>query len=258
MTTTLLQQYLKLPKNCWVNQKLPKTFFKRNFELTLSERKLLDDFSIIQQMEVLALVNTETANIPAYNDSFMSYEEIIILSAETTYEQFERQKNKIVELLQKYFPNPVLLLLHDSKQFLLSVAEKRINQNDPKKRVTEKIYTSQNLSWPLIQKSDQEFMQALGFDQANKLNLQAYYQHLIGCIIGLQAAQISGKFATRPYKRSLQDTLVLEAIQTLQETIFTLETRAKKETQMAELVKLNTEIQENKRQIQKLTLKLSN
>ena len=95
MIKELLHKTLKLPTHCWVNQKLPKTFFKRNFEITLSEKKLLDDFSIIQQMEVLALVNQETANIPSFTEASSSYEEIIILAVQTTTEQFDKQKNKI-------------------------------------------------------------------------------------------------------------------------------------------------------------------
>ena len=101
MIKELVHKTLKLPANCWVNQKLPKTFFKRNFEITLSEKKLLEDFSIIQQMEVLALVNQETANIPSFTEATSSYEEIIILAVQTTTEQFDKQKEKIELVIGK-------------------------------------------------------------------------------------------------------------------------------------------------------------
>jgi hypothetical protein len=258
MALALLNKTLNLPNTCWVNQKLPKTFFKRNFDLTLSDRKLLDDFSIIQQMEVLALVNAETANIPAYVDENVSYEEIIILAIQTTNEQFDRQKNKIIDFIQKYFPNPLFLVLYDNQQMVLSVAEKRINSNDATKRVIEKLYVTPTIALPNRETNYQDFTESLAFEKANKLNLQNYYQHFIQSFIGLQTAQISGTFVARPYQRSKQDALLLEEIEALKETIFTLENQAKKETQVAEMVKLNTIIQENRNKIQELTTKLSN
>jgi hypothetical protein len=258
MALSLLHKVLNLPNACWVNQKLPKTFFKRNFDLTLSDRKLLDDFSIIQQMEVMALVNAETANIPAYVDENVSYEEIIILAIQTTNEQFDRQKNKIIDFIQKYFPNPLFLVLYDNQQMVLSVAEKRINSNDASKRVIEKLYVTPTIALPISETNYQDFTTNLAFEKANKLNLQNYYQHFIQCFIGLQTAQINGTFVARPYQRSKEDALLLEEIETLKETIFTLENQAKKETQVAEMVKINTIIQENRNKIQDLTIKLSN
>jgi len=257
MAVAALHKALHLPNSCWVNQKLPKTFFKRNFDLTVSERKLLDDFSIIQQMEIVASVNAETANIPAYVDTAVTYEEINIIAIQTTNEQFERQKNKIIELVQKYIPNPLVLMVYDAQQMVLSVAEKRINSNDVTKRVIEKLYITQNIQLPLSDAKQHDFLKTLAFENANKLNLQNYYHHFIQCCIGLQTAQINGTFVARPYQRSKKDALILEEIETLKETIVTLENQAKKETQVAEMVKWNTKIQEYRNTIQQLTEKLS-
>ncbi|WP_026711832.1 DUF4391 domain-containing protein [Flavobacterium filum] len=258
MAVALLHKALHLPHACWVNQKLPKTFFKRNFDLTLTERKLLDDFSIIQQMEILASVNVETANIPAYVDEVVTYEEINILAIQTTNEQFDRQKHKIIELVQKYIPNPMLVMIYDNQQMVLNVTEKRINNNDVTKRVIEKLYTTVNLQLPINDPKNQAFIESIAFEKANKLNLQNYYQHFIQCFIGLQTAQINGTFVARPYQRSKEDALLLEEIEALKETIYALENQAKKETQVSEMVQLNTKIQEHRNKIQELKTKLSN
>lgn len=258
MAVATLHKALHLPNSCWVNQKLPKTFFKRNFDLTVSERKLLDDFSIIQQMEIVASVNAETANIPAYVDAAVTYEEINIIAIQTTNEQFERQKNKIIELVQKYIPNPLVLMVYDAQQMVLSVAEKRINSNDVTKRVIEKLYITQNIQLPVSDTKQHDFLKTLAFENANKLNLQNYYHHFIQCCIGLQTAQINGTFVARPYQRSKEDALLLEEIETLKDTIVTFENQAKKETQIAEMVKWNTKIQEFRKQIEQHTNKLKN
>jgi len=188
----------------------------------------------------------------------MTYEEVNIIAIQTTNEQFDRQKNKIVELVQKYIPNPMLVMVYDNQQMILNIAEKRINNNDVTKRVIEKLYTTANLPLPISDFKNQAFMESLAFEKANKLNLQNYYQHFIQCFIGLQTAQINGTFVARPYQRSKEDALLLEEIEALKETIFALENQAKKETQVSEMVQLNTKIQEHRNKIQELTTKLSN
>ena len=257
MIKELLHKTLKLPANCWVNQKLPKTFFKRNFDITLSEKKLLDDFSIIQQMEVLALVNQETANIPSFTEATSSYEEIIILAVQTTSEQFDKQKDKIAQLIQKYIPNPMLLVVYDDAKLLFNVAEKRINNNDATKRVIEKEYTTETINIGSINQKQQQFLENLAFDKANKLDLRHYYNHFIQSVVGLQTAQINGTFVARPIEQSKENVLILEQIEAIKQQITTLENAAKKETQVAEMVKWNTQINENRKSIESLTAKLN-
>lgn len=257
MIKELLHKNLKLPTHCWVNQKLPKTFFKRNFEITLSEKKLLDDFSIIQQMEVLALVNQETANIPSFIEASSSYEEIIILAVQTTTEQFDKQKDKIAQLIQKYIPNPMLVVVYDNNKLLFNVAEKRINNNDAIKRVIEKEYTTETITGDNISIKQQQFLENLAFDKANKLDLRHYYNHIIQSVIGLQTAQINGTFVTRSIEQSKENVQILEQIEVLKQQITTLENTAKKETQVAEMVKWNTQINQNRKSIESLTAKLN-
>lgn len=257
MITDFLHKTLKLPTQCWVNQKLPKTFFKRNFELTLSEKKILDDFSIIQQMEVLALINQETANIPSFTEATSCYEEIIILAVQTTTEQFHKQKDKIAQLIQKYIPNSVLLILYDDKKLLFNVAEKRINNNDATKRIIEKEYTTETISGDSISPKQQHFLENLAFDKANKLDLRHYYNHFIQSVIGFQTAQINGTFVARPIEQSKENVLILEQIEALKQQITTLENTAKKETQVAEMVKWNTQITQNRKSIESLIAKLN-
>lgn len=258
MAVALIHKIVNLPAHCWVNQKLPKTFFKRNFDLTLSEKKLLDDFATIKQMEVLALVNPETANIPVFNNETVSYEEIIVLAVQTTDEQFDKQKNKIIELIQKYIPNPIVLIIYDEKRMIINVAEKRINSNDATKRVLEKNYTTETIAIQTTDKKQLQFLESLSFDKANKLNLSQYYNHFIQSVVGLQSAQINGTFVARPIEQSKENVLLLEQIEAVKQQITTLENLAKKETQVAEMVKYNTKIQEHRKQITELTNKIVN
>ena len=90
------------------------------------------------------------------------------------------------------------------------------------------------------------------------MNLSLYYNHFIQSVIGLQSAQINGTFVARPIEQSKENVLLLEQIEAVKHQITTLENLAKKETQVAEMVKYNTKIQEHRKQITELTNKIVN
>ena len=76
--------------------------------------------------------------------------------------------------------------------------------------------------------------------------------------MGLQTAQIKGTFVARPIEQSKENVMLLEQIEDLNQQITTIENTAKKETQVAEMVKWNTKIQEHRNQIRNLTDKIAN
>ena len=108
-----------------------------------------------------------------------------------------------------------------------------------------------------ICQKQQHFLDNLAFDKANKLDLRHYYNHFIQSVIGLQTAQINGTFVTRSIEQSKENVQILEQIEVLKQQITTLENTAKKETQVAEMVKWNTQINQNKKSIESLTAKLN-
>ncbi|OYX84691.1 MAG: hypothetical protein B7Y83_07355, partial [Flavobacteriales bacterium 32-34-25] len=108
-----------------------------------------------------------------------------------------------------------------------------------------------------ICQKQQHFLDNLAFDKANKLDLRHYYNHFIQSVIGLQTAQINGTFVTRSIEQSKENVQILEQIEALKQQITTLENTAKKETQVAEMVKLNTKIKEFRVQIENYQLQLS-
>jgi hypothetical protein len=141
-----LTNILQLPESCIVNTKLTKAFFKRNFDLTLSDRKLLDDFSIVVTLDLLASIKTTNSNISSYSEDLMRYVEVLVIAVQTSNEEFEKSKIKIAELIQKYIPYPILLCVYCDNQYILNTADKRINRNEANKRTVEKSYYSENIA----------------------------------------------------------------------------------------------------------------
>jgi len=235
-----------------VNKKITKAFFKRNFELTTAEKKLLDDFTIIIQIDWLASVKPENSNIIAYTYEQVIYEEVVIISVQTSDDNFDKNKQKIAELIQKYIPYNILLCIYNNKFFVLNTCDKRINQNDATKRTIEKYYFTENISITKPIEKQKSFIKSLAFSELDKQNLKTFYDSYTSRIIALQAAVLTGIFTIRKNERSKQDVQHLENITQLQSEILTLQNQAIKETQLKIQVQLNTEIQKKRKEIKKL------
>lgn len=254
-----LTNILQLPESCIVNTKLTKAFFKRNFDLTLSERKLLDDFSIVVTLDLIASIKVTNSNIPAYSDDNMQYVEVLVIAVQTSEEEFEKSKFKIAELIQKYIPYPILLCVYSDNEFILNTCDKRINRNDTNKRTIENSFYSPVIPIDTNNESQLSFLQSLSFSGLDKQNLKTLYYNYTSRIIALQTAnKITGGFQIRKTEQSKQDVLYLEEISRLHSEIISLQNQIKKETQLNIQIDINNLIQLKRKQITELQHKLTN
>ncbi len=243
---------LQLPEKCLLNKKLTKVFFKRNFSLTLSERKLLDDANIVLQMDWIASIKPQNSNIAAYMDADYTFEEIQIITAMLSDDELEQQANKVIDLIQKYIPYPLLLIVYDNNKYLWNTASKRIHLNDATKRTSESSLITEWIEINNSTTNQQLFLQQCAFENLDKHNLKACYQSFESNITSLQAATITGEYKVRPVERLKADVLKMEAIKTLDNEIIVLRNKALKETQLNVQVQINNEVQYKLKQIESL------
>ena len=249
---TQLKEILGLPESCIVNSKLTKAFFKRNFELTMIERKLLEDSSVVITMDLLASIKTANCNIQSFIDEQMQFVEILVIAVQTSEPDFDKNKQKIAELIQKYIPYPILLCIYSETQFLMNTCDKRINRNEINKRTVEMSYFTENIIRYTNEDRQRAFLESLAFAELDKQNLRTVYESYTSSIIALQAAQLTGNFTVRLNERSRQNVLNLEKMALLESEIITLQNQAKKETQLNTQVQLNDAIQERRKEIKQL------
>jgi len=247
-----LTEILQLPESCIISAMLTKAFFKRNFDLSLAERKLLDDFSIIIQMDIVASVKTTNCNIPNYSDDQMQFLEVLVIAVQTSEPDFDKNKLKIAEFIQKYIPYPILLCVYCDTLYSINTCDKRTNRNETNKRTIERSYSTENISLNIPNEKQKAFLNSLAFAGMDKQNLKSLFDSYTSRIIALQTAELTGIFAVHKSENSKQDVQCLENIARLQSEILTLQNKAKKETQLNIQVKLNTAIQERRIEIKKL------
>lgn len=243
---------LNLPEKCSVNKKITKAFFKRNFELTKNERNLLDDFSVVVSIDWLASISPSNSNVPAFVTSDVTFEEIQVIALQTNSNNYERDKIRLFDFVQKFIPYHILLVVYNDKVMSWNAYLKRINENDSTKRVAEKGFSTEDIPLKNLTKNQKAFYNGLSFTKLDKTNLKTLYNGYIQQIVALNAAEIRGEFAPKPAERTQQDVVYLEKIAQLEKEIVTLTNLATRETQMSLRVEYNLKIQQKRAQIEEI------
>jgi hypothetical protein len=243
---------LQLPERCLVKKKITKAFFKRNFDMTSAEKNLLDDYNVISAIDWIASISQANANVPAYQDYESTFEEIQVMAVTTSPESLNKYASKIIDLVQKYIPYHILLIVHDGVNSIWNVTYKRINQNDNNKRTVDKKFTTDSITANTTNKVQEAFLEALSFTRVTSTNLKVLYDGYVQCFVGLTTAPIIGTFETRRTERTKEDVERLERITTLEKEITTLTKVAQKETQLNKKIELNTQVQQKRKQIENL------
>ena len=246
---------LNLPERCLLNKKLTKAFFLKNFELTASEIKRLNNQ--IESMTWLASLQPSNTNIPAIANNDYSYEEIQVIIVKVPIGEVEKDGEKYAELVHKYIPYQLFLIIEDDSQYLISLADKRINQADKNKRTINHFYPSPVLSKLYKNEITEAFYKTITFSQLDKTNLETTYKSCIQAVTQLKTAFITGTYHIRSYKRS-QDEMKLQYLaQIITQEIIYLQKQIKKEPQLNGRVKLNIVIHEKRKKIEEIKDKLS-
>lgn len=251
-----LVQILQLPERSLVSKRITKVFFKRNFDLTLTERKLLEDFSTIIQIDWLASLKPNNVNIEGYNQDQITVEEIQVISVLTSEDEFGKYYQKIVDLIQKFIPYHILVCVYNTNEFVLQTCNKRVNLNDSSRRTIEQCFITEPIAIADPNDKQQAFLASLAFGNLDKHDLKTLFDTYSQSIVALQTATITGSYTNRPIERSLEDVNRLATIKKLENDIQILTSQAKKETQLNLQVKINAEVQQKRIEIDDIKQKL--
>lgn len=239
----------QFPNRCLLNKRLTKVFFTKNFDLTSSEKKILNTH--VTKMEWVASIKPSNSNIPKFENDLYVFDEIQLMTCKIS-SAADKIVKTVAELFQKYIPYPIVLVIENDSHWTLSTSSKRVNQNDRSKRTIERLYISAPISVEAVDKSVEEFKSTLPFPQLNKTNLMTVYQEYVDAMIQLQSYHLTGVFNGERTHRSNEDLEHLLRIETIQTELISLKSQLKKETQLNSRVSINMEIQRRKQDIENI------
>ncbi|CAG4906403.1 DUF4391 domain-containing protein [Paraburkholderia saeva] len=243
--TTLIVSALGLPAGSRVDQRVPKKMLVENGSRTSADKRFIND--TVEEVLWLAALKPNTVGVAEYRDDEREYLEVAVLCITARYApqgigagDTGKQPNiaRLVELVHRAVPYPVLLLTAAPQGVFLSLAHKRWAQNEAGKVVLEGDVTAVELIPDLT--VAHPFVQALDLTRQPQTNLLTLYQGWIDCLTAWLVANVTGHFVMTdmPAKAAARRE-ALRTCQQLELESARLRALAAKEKQMAKQVDLN-------------------
>lgn len=225
---------LDIPTSARVDQRVPKKLLLENGAPTAADKRYITDG--IEELFWVAALKPTTIGVPEYRDDVREYLEIAVLYMTL---RAGAKTGRLVELVHRAVPYPVLLLAEHGEHPELSVAHKRWSQGETGKTVLDGEVVA--IEWDAAHGS--AFREALALGHQPRTTLYALYQGWIDTLLTLQTARVTGMF-TKPTssehaaarREALQDCARLDA------EIIRLRAVAVKEKQLPRQVELNLEL----------------
>jgi hypothetical protein len=227
---------LGLPASTRLDQRVPKKLLLENGAPTAADKRLINDG--IEELHWLAALKPTTIGVPEYRDDTREYLEIAVLRLRL---RPEAKRSRLVELLHRAVPYPVLLVTHLDDRSEVSAAHKRWSHGEAGKTVLEGEVVSAEWDaqtserWP-------HFRDALALATQPSTSLYALYQGWIDTFLALQAARVTGAFTIATVGHAAVRRDALQECARLDAEIARLRQTAAKEKQMARRVELNLEL----------------
>ena len=238
MKASLLLNELDLPASAMVDKRVPKTMLHAHGAPTPADKRQINEG--IEQLVWVAALKPTTIGVAEYRDEQREVLEIAVLQLTL---RTAAKVGRLVELVHRAVPYPVLLITEQGTNASLSLAQKRWSQAEAGKTVLEGDVVT--VEWEAEQDSERwpAFRKALGISQQPRITLVALYQGWIDTLLALQAARLTGAFAvpTNPEQAGLRRKALQECSRLAGE-ISRLRVTAANEKQMARRVDLNLEL----------------
>ena len=229
---------LDLPASSRVDKRVPKKLLLENGAPTAADKRIINEG--VEELLWLATLKPTTIGVPEYRDDVREYLEIAVLRLTL---RAAAKATRLVALVHRAVPYPLLLLTDQGERPGLSAAHKRWSQGEAAKTVLEgNVVVAEwdaerdGEHWPA-------FRDDLALGKQPRTSLHALYQGWINTLLALQAARVTGAFAVATNaeqaaarRDALQEWTRLDA------EIARLRATAAKEKQMARRVDLNLEL----------------
>jgi hypothetical protein len=230
---------LGLPPEARIDARVPKKLLVEQGAPTSADRRAIQDG--IDELQWLAACKPTTIGVPNFADGTREYLEIAVVAC-----AFHpgAKAARLIELIHRAIPYPVLLVTTDEQGVALSAAHKRHAQNEANKFVIERLVSAVGIRTEQSSISEKAFLQSLALAKQSRRDLCTLYEGWLARIEALNAARLSGAFGASDDAAAIERRRkALEAHSRLTREVTGLRAKAALEKQLNRRVDLNLEIQ---------------
>jgi hypothetical protein len=249
MTVDEFLQVLELPEATRVQQRVPKKLLVEHGAATPQDKRLIHDG--VDEITWLASLKPHLTGVPAYDDEHRHYREVAVLGL--TLRPGTRP-TRLVELLHRAVPHPVLLATTVDQTLSLSIAHLRKSQTEADQTVLDGPLMS------VVVPADgggAVFRAALSLAGQPRSDLYALVQGWMDTLAALDVAQETGTFQpSGSREQAAERHAALQQLRVLHAQAGEIRARAAKERQLARQVALNEELRAVQAQAEQLRRRL--
>ena len=228
---------LELPAAAQVDRRIPKTLLGEHGAPTAADKRRINEG--VEQIQWVAALKPTTIGVAAYHDEGREYLEIAVIRVVF---RGGKKTDRLLELLHRAIPYPVLAVAEASGQTQISVAHKRRSQGEEGKTVLDgDPVTVEAPRDHVAHRSD--FAAALAVSRQPRTSLLGLYHGWLEALLALEAARLSGRYSILPTEEGrAARRIALKDVVRLDAEIARLRAAAAREKQMARQMALNLEL----------------
>lgn len=229
---------LALPPEALIDRRVPKTLLMENGSFASGDRRRIREG--IDQLRWLAVLKPTTVGVAEYRDPEREYLEISVLKLDL---RPATRRGRLVELVHRAVPYPVLLITWWRGTPELSLAHKRRSLGDAERIVVDGKLIAVQIDSDSPAELLTAFFAALAVERQPRRTLHALYQGWIDTVQAFRAAEVTGTFSLPDTPAAAADRqTALREYRILGDTIARLYSAARKETQVSRRVEINLEL----------------
>lgn len=229
---------LALPPGAVVDRRVPKTLLLEHGARTAVDKRWIREG--VEEFRWLATLKPTTVGVAEYRDAGREYLEIAVLTL--TFRAVARL-GRLIELVHRAVPYPLLLIAWHGDTATISFAHKRWSQGEAGKTVIDGSVVSTQLGEGCAEKLTDAFYGALAMNRQPVSTLYALYQGWIDTVQALHAARVTGHFLLPKSQLEAKGrAAALEEHTRLESRIAELSASARTEKQISRQVDINLEI----------------
>ena len=194
----------------------------------------------VAEIRWLAALKPTTVGLAGYRDAVREYLEIAVLQLTL---RSRGRAARLIELVHRAIPYPVLLIARQGDATELSLAHKRWSQGETGKTVLDGDVVTVDVGNGCTHRITTLFCDSLAITRQPRASLHALYQAWIDAVQALRAARVTGVFAIPVSTTEAADRAsALLEYGRLESRISELSDAGVKEKQMTRLVEINLEL----------------
>lgn len=229
---------LDLPDSALVKKRVSKKLLLDNGAATAADRRRITED--VEELMWLAALKPTSVGVKEYKDDTREYLEIDVLHLSL---RSDSKSARLIELVHRAIPYPILLLTQQPGATELSAAHKRWAHNDSGKVVLSGDMVATRWNAGQADEYWSDFRDALSLGRQPRSTLFALYQGWIDTLLAVQAARLTNiwhRSVDHEHASARQKALFEYA--RLETEIGRIRTAASKEQQMARRIDLNSEL----------------